>query len=207
MIEVNTTIVNGKRCIKVNAFTYINIKYHKPYLAVLSPEGEPIWQDKEYVGYGKNAEVYYSVENLKKMDVIKAAGGSGSNKYPFTGIVVDIDDKTIKVESIDYKDFNNMVAKRKKMAKRNPEIYRIKQVAEVSMKDLKNMFSDNMVGLILTASKKVFKTDNGHLEFLLEMDMLDDLANLLDAQYLENAEDGVKYIKDSGADYLFIRSE
>jgi len=207
MIEVKTTIVNGKRCIKVNAFTYINTKYHKPYLAVLSPDGEPIWQEKEYVGYGKNAEVYYSVENLRKMDVIKAAGGSGGNKYPFTGIVIDIDDNSITVDSIDYKDFNNMVAKRKKMTKRNPEIYTIKKVAEISMKDIKSMFTENMIGLIMTASKKVFKTDKGELEFLLDMDMLDDLANLLDAQYLENAEAGVKYIKGSGVDYLFIRSE
>ena len=103
--------VNGRLCVSTGAFGYCNTKYHKPYLAVVDDLGRFTWQPREYVGYGKNRVCYYVVENLKAGDVIQAAGGSGSNKYPHKGTIVsvDLDGMTLEFEKLSDKEFGNIV--------------------------------------------------------------------------------------------------
>ncbi|MGI9951413.1 CRISPR-associated protein Csx16 [Moorellaceae bacterium AZ2] len=115
MKTVEIQKVNGRYVIPTNALVYCNTKYHKPYLAVVSPSGEMIWQDKEYVGYGKHRQTYYVVEELKPGDLIQAAGGSGTNKYPFKGRVVSIDLEAgiMEVEELSDIEFGNIIAELK----------------------------------------------------------------------------------------------
>lgn len=105
--------VAGKRVIGTSSLVYCNTKYHAPYLAVIDAEGEPIWQEKEHIGYGKHRETYYVVEKLKVGDIIKAAGGSGGNKYPFIGQVVNLTETELVVEEIGEKELSNILAERK----------------------------------------------------------------------------------------------
>lgn len=116
-MEVKLQRVNGKRVIGTSSLVYCNTKYHAPYLAVIDDAGEMVWQDKEYIGYGKNRETYYSVEELNPGDLIKAAGGSGGNKYPFTGWVMEITDEVLIVEEVSQKDMSNILADRKDKAR------------------------------------------------------------------------------------------
>lgn len=113
MSEIKIEKVNGKPVMAHNALRYCNIKYHSPYLAKISPQGEMVWQDKEYVGYGKHKEVFYSVANLQVGNVIQVAGGSGGNKYPYKGIVVEKTDEKIVFEEMSDQEFSNMIAERK----------------------------------------------------------------------------------------------
>jgi hypothetical protein len=112
---VKTQKVNGRHVITTNALTYCNTKYHRPYLAVISPDGEMIWQDKEYVGYGKHRDTFYVVEDLQPGDLIQAAGGSGNNKYPFKGrvVAIDLEAGTLEVEEIGDVEFSNIIAELK----------------------------------------------------------------------------------------------
>lgn len=96
-----------------DALTYCNLKYHAPYLAKVSPQGEMMWQDKEYVGYGKHRDVFYSVANLQVGDIIQVAGGSGGNKYPYKGKVVEKTDEKIVFEELSDQEFSNIIAERK----------------------------------------------------------------------------------------------
>jgi hypothetical protein len=111
--EVSIQRVNGTPVIAHGALKYCNLKYHKPYLAAISEHGDMLWQDKEYVGYGKHKEVFYSVGNLIAGDIVQAAGGSGGNKYPFKGRVVDKTDDTIVFEELSDQEFSNILAERK----------------------------------------------------------------------------------------------
>lgn len=110
-IELET--VAWKKVIGASDLVYCNTKYHAPYLAVLKPgQDKPEWQQKVYVGYGKHRQTYYVVEKLKPGDIIKAAGGSGKNEYPYHGRVVSVDDRELVVEEISLKELSNlMVAK------------------------------------------------------------------------------------------------
>jgi hypothetical protein len=116
MKTVKIQKVNSRSVITTNALVYCNTKYHSPYLAVISPEGEMDWQDKEHVGYGKHREVYYVVENLQPGDLIQAAGGSGGNKYPFNGrvVTIDLEAGNLEVEELSDVEFSNLIAERKK---------------------------------------------------------------------------------------------
>lgn len=108
--RVNFIEANGRKVITTGDLVYCNTKWHKPYLAVVGPDGEFVWQDKEYSGYRKHRETYYVVEALRVGDLIQAAGGSGSNKYPFKGRVVEIDDLGMVVEKMTDREFGNAVA-------------------------------------------------------------------------------------------------
>jgi len=116
--EVQMTKVNGRWCIGTSALIYCNTKYHAPYLGVIGPDGNLLWQDKEYVGYGKHRETYYVVEGLKAGDLIQAAGGSGTNKYPFHGRVISVDLETgvMEVEDIPDKEWGNVLAELKRQS-------------------------------------------------------------------------------------------
>lgn len=113
MKEINIEKVNGKPVIAHDALTYCNLKYHAPYLAKVSPQGEMVWQDKEYVGYGKHRDVFYSVANLQVGDIIQVAGGSGGNKYPYKGKVSEKTDEKIVFEELNDQEFSNILAERK----------------------------------------------------------------------------------------------
>ncbi len=113
MKEISIEKVNGKPVIAHDALTYCNLKYHSPYLAKVSSQGEMVWQDKEYVGYGKHKEVLYSVANLQFGDIIQVAGGSGGNKYPFKGKVSEKTDEKIAFEELTDQEFSNILADRK----------------------------------------------------------------------------------------------
>ncbi|MDD5435355.1 MAG: hypothetical protein PH343_08000 [Nitrospira sp.] len=113
MDEIKIEKVNGKPVMAHDALKYCNLKYHAPYLAKISPTREMIWQDKEYVGYGKHKEVFYSVANLQVADIIQAAGGSGGNKYPYKGKVVEKTDEKIVFEELSDQEFSNIIAERK----------------------------------------------------------------------------------------------
>lgn len=204
MVEAEILKINGLRCIKVNSFNYINTRYQKPYLAVISSDGEYIWQDKQYVGYGKSAEVYYSVENLKPGDLIKVAGGSGSNRYPFVGFVKEIDDQSIKVEPLEYQEFGNILAERQKIGAKNK--YKISKVLEMNLDELKKIFSDDMIKHITSSAMKMFQEDQYILGFIIDVESIETIGKLVDAESLENAEIGLKYLRESKADYLMVRS-
>ncbi len=113
MSEIKIEKVNGKPVMAHNVLKYCNLKYHAPYLAKVSPQGEMVWQDKEYVGYGKNKSVFYSVANLQIGDIIQVAGGSGGNKYPYKGKVVEKTDEKIVFEELTDQEFSNIIAERK----------------------------------------------------------------------------------------------
>lgn len=113
MEEIKIEKANGKPVMAHNALTYCNLKYHAPYFAKISSQGEMVWQDKEYVGYGKHKEVFYSVANLQVGDIIQVAGGSGGNKYPYKGKVVEKTDEKIVFEELTDQEFSNIVAERK----------------------------------------------------------------------------------------------
>jgi hypothetical protein len=121
MKTINLSKVNGKKAIGSSDLVYCNIKYHTPYLAVISPAGEMLWQEKLHSGYGKHRETYYNVENLKPGDYIQAAGGSGGNKYPFKGKVVELTDTTLIVEEIQDTEFSNIIAERKRSVSNTAE--------------------------------------------------------------------------------------
>lgn len=108
--SVKIETVNGRPVIKYDSLTYCNLKYHSPYLAVISSAGDMIWQDKEYTGYGKHRVPYYDVSKLKAGDLIQMAGGSGGNKYPYKGRVIERNAEELTVEKISDQDFSNMVA-------------------------------------------------------------------------------------------------
>ena len=109
MTTIKLDKVAGKRVIGTSDLVYCNTKYHAPYLAIIE-NGQMNWQEKVYIGYGKHRETYYSVETLKVGDLIKAAGGSGGNKYPFVGRVVNLSDTELEVESISEKELSNILA-------------------------------------------------------------------------------------------------
>ena len=90
--------VGGRKVIRPNALVHCNEKYHAPYLAVLDDQGEMIWQEKIYIGYGKSRQTFYVVEELQPGDLIQCAGGSGGNKYPFKGRVLTVDLEAGKLE-------------------------------------------------------------------------------------------------------------
>lgn len=199
MLDTKIERINGKKCIKINAFIYVNTKYHKPYLAVLSPDGEYIFQDREYVGYGKGAEVYYCVENLKVGDYIKMAGGSGNNKYPFTGKVIEVDDTTLKVEELDYIGFNNIVADRK-----NDTSAQLKVVSAIEMTKAEfEVFSLDMQHLTLSRSKKIFNEDN-LVAYIIEVAVMYEIAGMLDDP--DKDRKVIDKMIDLGAKYLMVRS-
>jgi hypothetical protein len=200
MLEATVEKINGKKCIKIGAFTYVNTKYHKPYLAVLSPDGEHIFQDREYVGYGKGAEVYYSVENLKVGDYLKTAGGSGNNKYPFTGRVVEISDTEIKVEEVGYIDFNNIVADRKSDT---GTTFNLVSTIEFQKKDFDGMFSLDMQHIVLSRSKKILNNDV-LVAYIIEVGALGESADMVDEP--ESDRKVVEKIINTGAKYIMVRS-
>lgn len=113
MSEVKIEKVNGKPVMAHDALTYCNLKYHAPYFAKVSTQGEMMWQDKEYVGYGKHKDVFYSVANLHVGDIVQAAGGSGGNKYPYKGKVVEKTDEKLVFEQLSDQEFSNIIAERK----------------------------------------------------------------------------------------------
>jgi hypothetical protein len=112
MTTIKLDKVSGKKVISTGDLVYCNTKYHAPYLAVIDDNGNPIWQEKVYIGYGKHRETYYSVEGLQAGDIIKAAGGSGGNKYPYVGRVVSVSDTHLEVEPISEKEMSNILAER-----------------------------------------------------------------------------------------------
>lgn len=105
-MQITTKIVEGTQVIGTSDLKYCNTKYHPPYLTVVRGE-DMDWQDKVYVGYGKHRQTFYDVSKLQPGDLIKAAAGSGGNKYPFTGRVVAIADDEIEVEEMSLIDFGN----------------------------------------------------------------------------------------------------
>lgn len=115
-MNITLSRVNGRKVIGSSDLVYCNTKYHAPYLAVISPAGEMIWQEKVHSGYGKHRSTYYSVEELEPGDYIQAAGGSGGNTYPFKGRVISITDTEIEVEKLTDEEFSNIIADRKKSA-------------------------------------------------------------------------------------------
>lgn len=119
-MKVTLSRVNGVWVIASDDLVYCNLKYHSPYLAVLTPAGEMDWQEKVSSGYGKHRSVYYSVQKLQAGDYIQAAGGSGGNKYPFKGRVVSLSDTELEVEKLTDEDFSNIIAERKKNAASAP---------------------------------------------------------------------------------------
>ena len=109
-MDVKIEKVNGFNCIASWSLKHFNIKYHAPYLARIDDNGEFDWQPKQYVGYGKRRDVYYDIEALMPGDLIQAAAGSGTNKYPFKGRVLSITDTILEVEELSDKEFGNLVA-------------------------------------------------------------------------------------------------
>ncbi|GEM_PF-2599456 len=120
-MKVTLTRVNGRKVIGSNDLVYCNTKYHSPYLAVISADGEMIWQEKIYSGYGKRRSTYYSVEKLMPGDHIQAAGGSGGSKYPFKGRVISITDTEIEVEQLSDEEFSNVLAERQQTKTKNTQ--------------------------------------------------------------------------------------
>lgn len=154
MSEIKIEKVNGKPVMAHDALTYCNLKYHAPYLAKVSPQGEMMWQDKEYVGYGKSRDVFYSVANLQVGDIIQVAGGSGGNKYPYKGKVVEKTDEKIVFEKLSDQDFSNIIAERKatKPAEVKPtELSDAEKVLIASMKAL----SKDRLEVVLNEVRKI----------------------------------------------------
>jgi len=110
---IKTEQVQNRQVIGTSDLVYCNTKYHTPYLAKLDSQAEMDWQDKIYVGFGKNREAYYSVDKLQAGDIISAAGGSGGNKYPYRGRVVALNADSIEVESLSEKEYGNIIAERR----------------------------------------------------------------------------------------------
>lgn len=106
--RVTLTMVKGRKTIKYNDLVYCNLRWNYPYMAVCKGE-DMIWQDKLYSGYGKNAEAFYAVDELVPGDLIKVAGGSGKNKYPYTGKVIEITETKLVLEDMTDLDFDNAV--------------------------------------------------------------------------------------------------
>lgn len=105
-MKIKTRTINGTQVISTSDLKYCNTKYHAPYLAIVQGN-EMDWQRKIYVGYGKRQEIYYDVSNLKAGDLIKAAAGSGGNKYPFTGRIISRNETEINVLEMSEIDFSN----------------------------------------------------------------------------------------------------
>lgn len=114
--EVRILKASGKRVIGVEALTQCNTKYQRPYLAVLGPDGEMVWQEVVRLRYGKYVNVYYVVENLRPGDYIQCAGGNSVNKYPFRGRVVEVSAEKLVVEEIGLREWSNLVAERQQAA-------------------------------------------------------------------------------------------
>lgn len=152
MKTINLSKINGKKAIGSNDLVYCNTKYHTPYLAIISAAGEMDWQEKLYSGYGKHRETYYNVENLKPGDYIQAAGGSGGNKYPFKGKVVDPITDTLNVEEISDSEFSNIIAERKaKAAQSAPPSF---SEAELRLiEELKSLPADRLKLVLAEVSK------------------------------------------------------
>lgn len=118
--RIDFDTVKGQKVIGTGALGYCNTKYHRPYLAVVRAGEEMDWQEKLYEGYGKHQSVYYSVADLLAGDLIKAAGGSGGNKYPHKARVLEIFDDHMIVETLSDKAFGNAVAALVEVEEVNP---------------------------------------------------------------------------------------
>ena len=116
------TTIKGQRSVSCKAFGHLNTKYHAPYMAVLGEDGEPAWQEKLYDGYGKRADIYYSVEGLHQGVICKVAGGSGGNKYPQVFEVVEVTEDELVYTPMTTREWDNMSAELKQLAKDEPPL-------------------------------------------------------------------------------------
>lgn len=195
MFEVKTQKVNGKRCVAVNSFGYINTKVHKPYLAVMNAVGDPVWQDREYIGYGKHSEVFYCVEKLKPGDLIKAAGGSGGNKYPFVGIVKEVQEDALMVESMDYQEFGNIIAERKAAPER--QLFAVSTYVAINRKDLPDVFGFGLAELLQSHSRKIVDESGNTTGLICRTEILPSLASRLEGDDAERGHQGIKTLGDA----------
>lgn len=154
MSEIKIEKVNGKPVMAHDALTYCNLKYHAPYLAKVSPLGEMMWQDKEYVGYGKHRDVFYSVANLQVGDIIQVAGGSGGNKYPYKGKVAEKTDEKIVFEELSDQEFSNILAERKSTKPAEIKPIELSDTEKILIASLKALSKDRLE-VVMNEVKKI----------------------------------------------------
>ncbi len=118
IVEFSDPFAANQRLLIHDVIVYCNLKWNKPWALKLDRwstternfSGE--WLNVERDGYKSNAVTYYDFSTVNPGDLVRIAGGSGTQKYPQIIRVVSINDSQMEYEEICDKTARHELAKR-----------------------------------------------------------------------------------------------